>query len=200
MTNTFFEYIQPTLWMCNLMGLTYITTKDRRTILRQAIEFLSPLPYLSLVFYVIFNLMTIDSSADKRYVHFPNFAKISDVVGVITGTLCLTAKLLYYYRKRDAIKNIIIQVCESIKINFSILRSFADTSIRQKYTNQTNISKQIQKHCRVFYLQFHFIFNRFSCVSTKYGSSINRNIFLFNIYHRISCRIYRDISYTTIDS
>lgn len=110
MTKTFFEYVQPTLWLCNLYGYTYITARECGGLLRKSLELCLPLPLLVLSGYIVSNLAIIDTTADKRYYYFPKLTRVSDMVSVGTGTLCMMVKLTYYRLYRYRIRDIILQV------------------------------------------------------------------------------------------
>lgn len=110
MASTFFEYVQPTIWMCNFFGYTYITARERGGFFRKLLEFSLPVPLLSLSYFIIANLTTMDTSTDKRYILFPNVTKISDIVGIAIGIFCLFIKSTYYLLYKETVRDTILQV------------------------------------------------------------------------------------------
>lgn len=121
MQKSFYEYLKPTLWMCNYCGICYNIPIDRTVgYLQNITTFLLALPYF-IIHFAILMCITIMGipSGNPYYRDFTNVMKINNKFGFINGSLFVYTKGIYYLIRRSEVKDLLLQVRENFNIPLS---------------------------------------------------------------------------------
>lgn len=132
MPQTFYHYLKPTLWLCNVFGITYNISTERSGILRQtAVLFLALPPFAihaSILLYLAFSETVFGTS----FYHFTNIMSISNQIGLVSGAVSIYSKGMHYFIQRNEVKDLILQVNTKNGFFVSTEGNFLDEHLGQK--------------------------------------------------------------------
>lgn len=107
MAANFFDYLKPTLIICNFLGVTYIPTTKSSVATARIVVLLFPLPFYS---YYVYAFYVTSKNINHLFARDSAVASIGDFVGKVLTGLCLLTKGFYYLLKKDKMKKFIAHV------------------------------------------------------------------------------------------
>lgn len=113
MQQTFYEYLKPSLWLCNIFGISYNVSKKKHAgcNLQNIASFILAIQYFGTHFFFLAYMVFIEAPAANNYYHyFTNVMRISNKIGVIFGPLFVYSKGIYYFLKRKALQDLLLEV------------------------------------------------------------------------------------------
>lgn len=104
----FLDYLQPTIVICNALGIMYMVNSKIEGTRARIIKYLLPVPFYSCYVYISYTSLfrthhSIISDTSK-------VVKINDLLGQITSVTCLLIKGIYYFIGKDSTKEMILKV------------------------------------------------------------------------------------------
>lgn len=106
MTDNFLDYLKPTVIICNFFGITYIGILKSTTIAARILVNLFPLPFYAYYVYACYSTISINNP----FLSESTVVNIGDLFGKVTTGLCLSTKGIYYFIRKEKIKQFIVQV------------------------------------------------------------------------------------------
>lgn len=109
MQQNFYQYLQPTLWLINVFGITYNISASKY--LQNITSFLLAMPNFAIhFFFLIYVAFAGIPSTNSNYYLMTNVMKVSNKIGFIMGPLFGYSKGIYYFVRRKAVKDLLLQV------------------------------------------------------------------------------------------
>lgn len=131
---TFYYYLKPTLWLCNVFGITYNISPRYSGVLCKTAGFALAFPPFAVHASILLCLAFAESAFGTNFYQFTDIMSISKQIGLVSGAVCIYSKGVYYFTQRNDIKDLILQVntrsCNFISTN----RNFLDQHLGQKRT------------------------------------------------------------------
>lgn len=108
MPQTFYNYIKPTLSLCNIFGIVY--NVGHTGYLQTAKGILLIIPFFITYSSLLLCSAFLGNAFKGSHYGLSNIMSISHVVGLTFGMFCIYSKAIHYFIKRHEINDIILQV------------------------------------------------------------------------------------------
>lgn len=121
MQQTFLQYMKPTLLLCNLFGIVYTTCNRTGCTgsLQKATGYFLAFPFFAMHSSILFYMVFIGDTLGSNIYNLTQLINVSNTIGFIAGIFCIYSKGTHYFAKRNAIKNLIIQVTSEMQFHSS---------------------------------------------------------------------------------
>lgn len=122
---TLVEHLQPTLWICNLLGITYISSAlTENTFWKSAEQFL-PLPFFGVYIMIVVAILVLTTFAEKSTYNSNTIVAIGDVISTAGGVICMCLRAIYYRCKMRKTKKLILEVNLAKKLVVVVISLFS---------------------------------------------------------------------------